>query len=137
MKPLMLKYTAITVMAWCFLLGLVMVLPFGASEFGDVDWSTLSTPVIAAMAFVVVMVTFVAYLLNTWALGVVSPSVVGIYVYMQPVLAAVVTWFFMRIGSERLGLPGQYDATIGWQQGLCAALIFIGVHLVSRADRVR
>lgn len=136
-KPLMRKYTAVTVMSWCFLLGLVLVLPFGFTEFAEVEWSTLSTPVITAMAFVVVMVTFVAYLLNTWALGVVSPSVVGIYVYMQPVLAAVVTWVFMRIGSERLGLPGQYDASIGWQQGLCAALIFTGVHLVSRADRVK
>lgn len=136
-KPLMRKYTAVTVMAWCFLLGLALVLPFGWGELAAVEWRALSMPVVMAMAFVVVMVTFVAYLLNTWALGVVSPSVVGIYVYMQPVLAAVVTWLFMRIGAERIGLPGQYDAAIGWQQGLCAALIFIGVHLVSRADRVR
>jgi drug/metabolite transporter (DMT)-like permease len=136
-KPLMRKYTAVTVMAWCFLIGLVMVLPFGVSEFSAVEWSALSTPVILSMAFVVVMVTFVAYLLNTWALGVVSPSVVGIYVYMQPVLAALITWLFMRIGPERIGLPGSYDASLGWQQGLCAALIFTGVHLVSRADRVK
>lgn len=136
-KPLMRKYTAVTVMSWCFLIGLLLVAPIGLSELVAVDWRLLSPMMIAAMAFVVVMVTFVAYLLNTWALGVVSPSVVGIYVYMQPVLAAGVTWLFMRIGSERIGLPGQYDARIGWQQGLCAALIFAGVHLVSRADRVR
>jgi len=65
----------------------------------------------------------------------VEPS--GIVLVLKRNFAAVVTWVFMRIGSERIGLPGQYDATIGWQQGLCAALIFIGVHLVSRADRVR
>jgi drug/metabolite transporter (DMT)-like permease len=135
-KPLMRKYTAVTVMSWCFLIGLVIVLPFGLGEFADLTWSSLSTPVILAMAFVVVMVTFVAYLLNTWALGVVSPSVVGIYVYMQPVLAALITWLFMRIGPERIGIPGSYDASLGWQQGLCAALIFTGVHLVSRADRM-
>lgn len=136
-KPLMRKYTAVTVMSWCFLIGLVLVAPFGLSELLAVEWRAQSSTVIAAMAFVVVMVTFVAYLLNTWALGVVSPSVVGTYVYMQPVLAAAVTWLFMRIGPERLGLPGHYDPAIGWQQGLCAALIFTGVHLVSRADRVR
>ncbi len=136
-KPLMRKYTAVTVMAWCFLIGMVIVLPFGLGEFSEVAWASLSSPVILAMAFVVILVTFVAYLLNTWALGVVSPSVVGIYIYMQPVLAAMVTWLFMRIGAERLGIPGTYDASIGWQQGLCAALIFTGVHLVSRADRVR
>jgi len=136
-KPLMRKYTAVTVMSWCFLIGLVLVAPFGLSELLAVEWRAQSSAVVAAMAFVVVMVTFVAYLLNTWALGVVSPSVVGIYVYMQPVLAALITWLFMRIGAERIGLPGEYDASIGWQQGLCAALIFMGVHLASRADRVR
>lgn len=136
-KPLMRKYSAVTVMSWCFLLGLVMVAPFGFGELLRVDWPMLTAPVWAGLAFVVVMVTFVAYLLNTWALGVVSPSVVGIYVYMQPVLAVVVTWLFMRIGPERLGLSGHYDAGIGWGQGLCAALIFAGVHLVGRADRVK
>lgn len=136
-KPLMRKYTAVTVMAWCFLIGLVIVLPFGLGEFADLTWSSLSTPVILAMAFVVVMVTFVAYLLNTWALGVVSPTLVGTYVYLQPVLAVVITWLFMRIGPERLGLPGIYQTAIDWHQALCAAMIFLGVHLVNRSDRER
>ncbi len=35
-KPLMRKYTAVTVMAWC-LIGLVMVLPFGLGEFCGCD----------------------------------------------------------------------------------------------------
>ena len=43
----------------------------------------------------------------------------------------------MRIGADRLGIPGDYDTTIGWQQGLCALAIFLGVHLVNRADRER
>lgn len=136
-KPLMRKYTAVTVMSWCFLIGLVIILPFGSSEFADVAWSSLSAPVILAMSFVVVMVTFVAYLLNTWALGVVSPTLVGTYVYLQPVLAVVITWLFMRIGPERLGLPGIYQTAIDWHQALCAAMIFLGVHLVNRSDRER
>lgn len=133
-KPLMRKYAAVTVMAWSFLLGLVLVLPFGWSELMAVHWSALSTPVWWALGFVVVMVTFVAYLLNTWALGVVSPSVVGTYIYMQPILAAVFTWLFVQVGAERLGIPGQYVASLGWPQMLCAATIFLGVHLVSRSD---
>lgn len=134
-KPLMRKYTAITVMSWCFLLGAVMVLPFGLGDLPQVDRQGLSSPVWAALVYVVVMVTFVAYLLNTWALRFMSPSVVGTYIYMQPVLAAVFTWLFVRIGPERLGIPGQYEAALGWPQVLCAAAIFLGVHLVSRADR--
>jgi drug/metabolite transporter (DMT)-like permease len=134
-KPLMQKYTAVTVMSWSFLLGLLLVLPFGWSEVVEVQWSALTVPVWSALAFVVFMVTFVAYLMNTWALAVVSPSVVGTYIYMQPVLAAVFTWLFVLVGADRLGIPGQYDAALGWPQVLCAASIFMGVHLVSRSDR--
>lgn len=131
-KPLMRKYSAVTVMSWSFLFGLVMVLPFGWHELAEVNGEALTAPVIGAMVFVVVMVTFVAYLLNTWALGVLDPSVVGSYIYMQPLLAAVFTWLFVRIGPERLGIPGEYQVELGWPQAVCAILIFLGVHLVGR-----
>jgi len=131
-KPLMRKYSAVTVMSWSFLFGLVLVLPFGWQELAHVNWAALSAPVLGAMAFVVVMVTFVAYLLNTWALGVLDPSVVGSYIYMQPLLAGVFTWLFVRLGPERLGIPGAYVVELGLPQVVCAVLIFLGVHLVGR-----
>ena len=131
-KPLMRKYSAVTVMSWSFLFGLLMVLPFGWHELAEVNGEALTAPVIGAMVFVVVMVTFVAYLLNTWALGILDPSVVGSYIYMQPLLAAVFTWLFVRIGPERLGIPGEYQVELGWPQAVCAILIFLGVHLVGR-----
>lgn len=134
-KPLMQRYGAVTVMAWCFLFGLFMVLPFGYGELVAVQWNALTLPHILGLLFVVVMVTFVAYLMNTWALARVSPTVVGTYIYMQPLLAAVFTWLFVRIGAERIGIPGNYDAAIGPVQALCAVAIFAGVHLVGRADR--
>lgn len=134
-KPLMRKYTAVTVMSWCFLFGALMVLPFGTGELLAVQWTELTTPIWAVLVFVVVLVTFVAYLLNTWALRYLNASVVGTYIYMQPVLATIFTWIFVQVGPERLGIPGVYDATLGWPQLLCAAAIFLGVHLVSRTDR--
>ncbi|MBK8499963.1 MAG: DMT family transporter [Flavobacteriales bacterium] len=137
-KPLMRKVHAVTVMAWCFLLGSLLVAPFGLAGVARQCNGRAHCPrPCLAMAFVVVMVTFVAYLLNTWALSKVSPTVVGTYVYLQPLMAVVVTWLFMRVGAERLGLPGNYETAIGWQQALCAAAIFTGVHLVNRADRER
>lgn len=121
-KPLMARYSAVTVMAWTFLIGTVLVIPFGAGELTAVAWDKLSGAEVAAMAFVVVMVTFIAYLLNTWALGVVHPSVVGSFIYLQPVFATVFAFF------------GSTSLHIGLPQALSAALIFLGVHLVTRAD---
>jgi len=122
-KPLMAKYSASTVMAWCFLVGSVVVVPFGLRDMLAVDWPHLPAAAAWGMAFVVVMVTFVAYLLNTWALRHVQPSVAGTFIYLQPVLALVVTYFFM---SGSMGL--------GWPQGLAALCIFIGVWLVGRRE---
>jgi drug/metabolite transporter (DMT)-like permease len=134
-KPLMGKYSATTVMSWTFLLGTAMVLPFGAGELAAVQWSALTPGLWGSIAFVVVMVTFVAYLLNTWALRHVNPGVVGTFIYLQPLLATFFTWAQLRTGIQLPGKPPTPDATGGVLQWVCGAAIFLGVHLVTRADR--
>lgn len=134
-KPLMGKYSATTVMSWTFLLGTMMVLPFGLSELSAVQWSAFSAGIWGSVAFVVVMVTFVAYLLNTWALRHVNPGVVGTFIYLQPLLATFFTWAQLRSGIELPGKQPTPDATGGVMQWVCGAAIFLGVHLVTRADR--
>ena len=123
-KPLMSKYSAVTVMAWCFLVGSVIVVPFGLQEFFAVDWSHLTGMVTGELAFVVVMVTFVAYLLNTWALRVVQPSVAGTFIYLQPVLALLTAYVV---------LDG--DLGLGWPQLASAIFIFAGVWLVGKKEK--
>ena len=134
-KPLMRKYTAITIMSWSFLIGALLIVPFGAGELTAVRWSALTGAQVSAMAFVVVLVTFVAYLLNTWALRHVEASVVGTFIYLQPILAMVITELYARYGQALIGLSADYVEGIGWFQWGCTAMIFVGVHLVTRADR--
>ena len=124
-KPLMRKYSAVTVMSWCFLVGSVVVVPVGLQEFLAVDRAGLTATQAWSLAFVVVMVTFVAYLLNTWALRMVEPSVAGAFIYLQPVLAAATAWVVApaSLGADRV-------------QFLAAALIFAGVWLTGRRERV-
>ena len=124
-KPLMMRYGAVTVMAWTFLIGAVLVLPFGTGELLAVDWTAMSAAQAWALVFVVVGVTFVAYLLNTWALRHVDPGVVGTFIYLQPVLAATGT---MVTGE------GRPQGAWPW---ISAAAIFVGVHLATRRERVR
>ena len=133
-KPLMRKYSAVTIMAWTFLFGTVMVLPFGAHETAKVDWQGLAMGQWIAIAFVVLLVTFVVYLLNTWALRRVEPSVVGTYIYLQPVMAIAFGWLYLWLGW----MPGEGNTATpdpGIAHALSAGCIFLGVHLVNRADR--
>lgn len=117
-KPLMEKYHPITIIAWIFTFGLIIVFPFSLGEFQEVAWSSFTPSIWAAVSFVVIFTTFLAYLLNVSALKVLSPTIVSYYVYLQPFLATVIALFFEK------------DHLTGIKIG-AAALIFTGVYLVS------
>ncbi|MBL7936715.1 MAG: DMT family transporter, partial [Bacteroidia bacterium] len=98
-KPYMQKYQTVTVMKWIFLFGFIYTLPFGMPDLLDVSWNDLSSNTLFAMAFVVVATTFLAYLLNTYALKTLSSSVVSMYIYLQPFLATVIA---IILGKDEL-----------------------------------
>lgn len=121
-KSLMSRYQPLTAIKWVFAAGSLIILPIGARSLGEVDWAAFTPAITTAVAFVVVATTFLTYLLNTYALGRVNASTVSIYIYLQPVLAAIIA---LSLGKESLTL-----VKIGG-----AALIFTGVALVSFRKR--
>ena len=54
------KYHPLTVIKWIFLFGLIQVLPFGFTEFTQIEWSTFPPNIIWAVVFVVVGLSFFA-----------------------------------------------------------------------------
>lgn len=118
-KPLMLKYNTFTVVKWVFLFGFIYVLPFGFSQFKEVSWSAMPNEIWYDVLFVVVGTTFMAYVLNTYALRALSPSVVSIYIYLQPFLATLFAIYYY------------HNDKLDGRKILAATLIIIGVFLVS------
>ncbi len=118
-KPLMQKYNAFTIVSRIFAVGAVIVVPFGFNQVMAPDYSSFPTEIWWAIVFMVLAVTIVAYLFNTWALRYANPSLVGAYIYLQPLMA-----IFIAIGF------GKDVFTL--QKGIFALLIFVGVYLVSR-----
>lgn len=117
--PLMRKYKPITVITWVFTFGLIFVLPFGFNEFTEIDWSSFTTKIWWEVGFVVIATTFFAYLLNIYGLKKLSPAVVSTYIYLQPLLAAMVA---IWAGKDSLD----------WIKIVAAVFIFSGVYLVSK-----
>lgn len=124
-KPLMEHYKPITVITWAFLVGWCIVTPFGLNQFLAVEWSDFTARDFYAFFFVVVMATFLAYLLNIFALKHLAPTTVSVYIYLQPLLVIVFTFLFFYLGFN------DFRADLNWQKGVCALLIFLGVYLVS------
>lgn len=117
-KPLMSRYAPITVIRWVFTYGLLIVIPFGWPQLSDTSWGQLPSDILLRIAFVVLGTTYLAYLLNVFALKTVSSTTVSFYIYLQPLVAAVVA---ILLGVDHL-TPVLLIA---------AALIFSGVYLVS------
>lgn len=121
-KPLMKEYSPIHVIRWVFTFGTLMVIPFGLGEFIQIDWSLFHFNEYLSLAFVVIGATFFAYLFNSYGLSYLKPSVVGAYIYMQPVYAAIIAMIF-------------WGETLTWQKVLAAVLIFSGVYLANRLSK--
>ncbi len=124
-KPLMAHYKPITVITWVFFVGWFVVAPFGLDQFSAVDWSAFMPSHWFSFFFVVIMATFLVYLLNIFALKHLPPTTVSVYIYLQPLLVIVFTFLFFYFGWN------DYRADLNWQKGICALLIFLGVYLVS------
>lgn len=121
-KPLVGKYSSFTLMKFFFLFAVFMNIPVGLSEFMDVDWGGLSFDSIWKMAFVVIGTTFLTYLFNIYALKQLSPSTIGAFIYLQPVLAGA---FAILMGAD----------TLTPLRVIAAALIFLGVFLSTRRPK--
>lgn len=131
-KPLLAKYKPSTVIFYVFLFGWIFVTPFGFSQAMEVQWSTMPSSIMFGVFYVVVFTTFLAYMLNIFALKIVSPAVSSTYIYLQPVLAGL----FAFIGDRILGEMNGYSQDITGFKMLCTLLIFIGVYLVGRKKAV-
>jgi len=121
-KPLMQQYHTITVLKWVFLFGSFILIPLGFSGIQAIDWPALTGHTWFNIMFVVIGVTFIAYLLNIFALKTLSPSVVSAYIYLQPLMAAGIALY---LGKDELT----------WQKVLSAVLIFAGVIMAGKKTR--
>ena len=71
------------------------------------------------MAYIIIFPSVGAYLLNAWALARVSPSVVAIYVYLQPLIAFIAA-------------PLMIQEKLSMRMFTAGLLICLGVLIVTR-----
>ena len=120
--PLMRKYHAFTVLARVFLVGAIIAVPFGWQDALTADYAHFPPYIWAEVAYMIIFLTILAYLLNNWALKYATPDLLGAYIYLQPVLAVLIA---VALGRD----------SFSWAKGGQAALIFLGVWLVSRKPK--
>jgi len=121
-KPLTSKYNIFTIMKWLFLIGLILSAPITYNQFVEVNWLELPWFAIWRMGYVVIGTTFLTYLFNIYALKTLSPTTVGSFIYLQPIITIVFALITANDTLDSIKL-------------LSCLIIFIGVYLVSVKNR--
>ena len=119
-RPLISKYSVVTFMKWMFLFSLILVLPFSAKGLTETDFAAIPAKVCWEIGYLVFFATFVAYFLIPFGQKHIRPTLVSMYNYLQPIIAAVVSiWIGMDV--------------ITWKKLAATTLIVVGVILVNRS----
>jgi drug/metabolite transporter (DMT)-like permease len=117
-KRMVEKYHPVTVMKWTFLFAILTTVPLGYSEWSTMNWAAISVKGWLGIGFVVVFATYLGYLLISFGLRRLSPTIVSTYTYINPVIAA---YLASIMGQDRINAV----------MVISALLIFTGVFVVS------
>ena len=127
-KAMVLRYGPVTVSAYVMMFSAVGTLPLGLSGLAGVEPATIRPATWMWVAYIVVFPTIVAYFLNIWALRKVSPNLVAVYIYLQPLFTAAVAPAILE--GERVTTGA---AIAGAAIFLGLALVILGEHRQNRA----
>ncbi|MCA1818576.1 MAG: DMT family transporter [Halobacteriales archaeon] len=120
-KPVMDRFDPLSVTAWMFALGAILVLPGAIATGLPADAADLTLESALWLAFIVAGPSVLTYLLNARALRHVHASTVAAFTYVQPIFAAVAAYLVLGQELEGRVLPA-------------AALVFAGLWFVARRD---
>ncbi len=118
-KKLISHYGALKSITWIFIFAFFINVPIGLYFLQSVNLSEVTISAWLAVGAIVLFPTILAYYWNTWALARVEPSIVAVYIYLQPLIGTLLAIFVL--GEE-------------WKPRifLAMAMIFTGVYFVTR-----
>jgi drug/metabolite transporter (DMT)-like permease len=118
-KPAMARLSPRLVTARMFAYASVMMLPIAGVPLARQSWTTVPPRAWVALALVIIGPTVAAYWINAWTLQYADASTVATYVYVQPVLTAILAMMFLGERIRAIAI-------------VAAAMIFAGVAMTSR-----
>jgi drug/metabolite transporter (DMT)-like permease len=119
--PMIRRLGAFTVVTWIFFWGAIAFAPFGLPALVHAV-PDITPRGYGLLAYILAVPTILAYTANAWALGRSTASLVTVYIFLQPLLAAALAWV-------------QLGQTVTPRIGVAALLIVVGVVIVATRPR--
>jgi drug/metabolite transporter (DMT)-like permease len=117
------RYHPLTVITWIFIFGALALIPVGAAPLSS-QLSALSLSGWLAIAWLIALPTVAAYYLNVWAMLHVESSTISSFVYLQPIMTAIMAFSILGERPSARIIPS-------------ALLIAAGVAVAIHEQRVR
>lgn len=118
------RYSVFTVNKWMFTFAAIIITPFTFSHVAAIPFAEITAKTWLETTFVVVVCTFICYILTMQAQQILRPTVVSVYNYVQPMVAVIV--------SVLTGL-GVFKVT----HAIAVLLVFFGVRFVTTSKSRR
>lgn len=118
-KGLIDRFTPVTLMKWIFTFAFICFIPFSFRSVEAVNYGILTQRIYLYLFAIIFGGTFLSYLFVSVGQHILKPSTVGMYNYVQPVVASIVAVLW--------GLD-----TFGLTKTIAVVLVFTGVFLVNR-----
>jgi drug/metabolite transporter (DMT)-like permease len=116
------RYGPVTVSFYVMLFAGLAVLPFGLAGLRELRLTGMEPHLWWLVGYIVLFPTILTYLLNIWALQRASSNTVAVYIYLQPLFAAIFAPLFLK---------GEALTT---RAALAGMMIFAGLALVLLAE---
>lgn len=91
-KKLTSVYNPITVNKWTFTFGLLYITPVGLIPLLNTHPSTIPEHIWLKIGYILVFTSFLVYLLNAYSVKKAGPTLAGLYIYLQPLLATIIAF---------------------------------------------
>lgn len=124
-KPLSRRYSSVIMMKWMFLFSTLALAPFCLQYMQYVPMfhrETFNVSQLYALLYLLFGATFVSFMLIPMALKQIRPTTVSMYNYVQTIIASAIA---VAVGQD----------TFSMQKLLSAALVFVGVYLVTQSKK--
>ena len=124
-KPLSRRYSSVIMMKWMFLFSTLALAPFCLQYMQYVPMfhrETFNVSQLYALLYLLFGATFGSFMLIPMALKQIRPTTVSMYNYVQPIIASAIA---VAVGQD----------TFSMQKLLSAALVFVGVYLVTQSKK--
>ncbi len=91
-KKLTAVYEPITVNRYTFSFGLLYISPLALTAVFQANYAAIPSPIWGKIIYILLVMSFLVYFMNAYAVKAAGPTLAGLYIYLQPLLATLIAF---------------------------------------------